>query len=241
MSTGPSRAERRRARTEAILDAAMAILLHEGVHELTMRRLAKDLSLTPGAMYRYFDSKDAILAGMGQRTLGRYATELNTRETQARAEVAGLETDAAALYVLLARAWHYFALSRDDPAGWRLINLFLVAPRRLIEDTQHARFMALVAAQLQRVAALSEEAVGAGSLQPGKGLDRALAIFATLNGHLQYMKLATTSGLGFRPEDTVYIGLNSLLAGWGATEDARQAAWAHLRRHTAQGPSASEA
>ena len=90
MTTGSTRAERRRARTEAIIDAAMNILLDEGVHAVTMRRLAKDLSLTPGAMYRYFDGKDAILVGMGQRTLGRYAQELNTRETRAARETEGL-------------------------------------------------------------------------------------------------------------------------------------------------------
>jgi len=232
MSTKPTRAEKRRARIEAILDAAMAILLEEGAHALTMRRLARDLALTPGAMYRYFDGKDAILAGLGQRTLGRYAEQLNAREMQARGEVADLSPEAAAVYILLARVWHYFTLSLDDMAGWRLVNLFLVAPRRLIEDDQHARFMALVAAQLQRVAALTQEAVGAGALTPGHGMDRALAVFATLNGHLQYTKLATTSGLGFTPTHTVRVGLDGLLAGWGATENARSAAWKHLERST---------
>lgn len=230
MTTGTTRAERRRARTEAILDAAMTIVLEEGTEALTMRRLGRDVGVTPGAMYRYFDSKDSILAGLGQRTLGRYARALQARETTARTEAESLSPEGAALFVLLARVWHYFALSLDDPAGWRLVNLFMVAPRRLIEDTLHERFMALVSAQLQRVAALTEEAVGAGALQPGVGLDRSLAIFATLNGHLQYMKLATTSGLGFTPEHTVVVGLDGLLAGWGAPEAVRTEAWTHLDR-----------
>ncbi len=206
----------------------MAILLDEGVHALTMRRLARDLSLTPGAMYRYFDSKDAILAGMGQRTLGRYATELNAREARARDEANDLSPESEALYVLLARTWTYFALSMDDPAGWQLINLFLVAPRRLIDDVHHARFIALVSAQLQRVAALTEEAVAAGALRPANALDRALALFATLNGHLQLLKLASTSGLGFQPAHTLHAGLDGLLAGWGASDEVRHTAWARL-------------
>ena len=194
----------------------MQILLDEGSHALTMRRLAKDLSITPGAMYRYFDSKDAILVGLGQRTLGRYARELNEREARARQEAVDLEVKVSSLYVLLARSWHYFVLSREDPAGWRLVNLFLVAPRQLIEDDQHVRFMALVSVQLQRAAALAGEAVAMGALSPGGGMDRALALFATLNGHLQYMKLAQSSGLGFDPAHTVRVGLDGLLAGWGA-------------------------
>lgn len=229
--TQPSstRAERRKARTEAILDAAMHLLLEEGAEALTMRRLGKALSLTPGAMYRYFDGKDAIMAGLGQRTLGRYARELNAHETEARGRVVDADPIVAALYVLLARSWHYFALSIEDPAGWRLVNLFLVAPRQLVQDDQHARFMALVSAQLQRVAALTGEAVAAGALQPGNGMERALALFATLNGHLQYQKLARTSGLDFDPADTVRVGIEGLIAGWGAPPEAHATAWALLR------------
>jgi len=231
MST--ARQARRRARIESILDAAMTIVLDDGVHALTMRRLATAVGLTPGAMYRYFDGKDAILARLGQRTLGRYADALDLRESDARYEAqrAFLDDDAAALYALLARAWRYFELSVEDPAGWRLINLFLVSPRRIIEDQTHLRLMALVSAQLQRVAALSDEAVGAGALRPGRGLNRALVVFATLNGHLQYLKLAHTSGLGFTPAHTVSLGLDTVLAGWGARAEARDAAWKLLRHH----------
>ena len=168
-----------------------------------------------------------------QRTLGRYADALDLRESDARYEAqrAFLDDDAAALYALLARAWRYFELSVEDPAGWRLINLFLVSPRRIIEDQTHLRLMALVSAQLQRVAALSDEAVGAGALRPGRGLNRALVVFATLNGHLQYLKLAHTSGLGFTPAHTVSLGLDTVLAGWGARAEARDAAWKLLRHH----------
>ena len=223
---------RRRERTAAILDAAMTIVLEEGAHALTMRKLATAVALTPGAVYRYFDGKAIILARLGQRTLGRYADALDRRETAARAEAyeAGLTAEATALYALLARSWHYFHLSVDDPAGWRLINLFLVSPTRIIDEQNHLRMMALVSAQLSRVAALSDEAVGAGALSPGRGLDRALVVFATLNGHLQYIKLAQTSGLGFTPEETVFHGLDTILAGWGASSDARTAAWKLLRK-----------
>ena len=223
---------KRRERTEAILDAAMTIVLEEGAQTLTMRKLAKEVGLTPGAVYRYFDGKAVILARIGQRTLGRYAEALDLRETDARAEArqAGLTTEATALYTLLARSWHYFSLSVEDPAGWQLINLFLVSPRRIIDEDNHLRMMALFSSQLQRVAALSDHAVGVGALAPGRGLDRALVVFAALNGHLQYLKLAHTSGLGFTPEQTVFNGLDAILAGWGAPDDARAAAWELLRK-----------
>lgn len=226
------RQAKRRERTEAILDAAMTMVLNEGAQTLTMRKLAKAVGLTPGAVYRYFDSKSVILARIGQRTLGRYADALDRRETNAgdEAKQAGLTDEATALYALLARSWHYFQLSVDDPAGWQLINLFLVSPRRIIDEENHLRMMAMFSAQLQRVAALTDQAVGAGALSPGRGMDRALVVFATLNGHLQYIKLARTSGMDFTPEETVFHGLDTVLAGWGAASEARADAWDLLRR-----------
>jgi AcrR family transcriptional regulator len=233
VSTGNRRATRRQARVEAILNAAMGILLTEGTDALTMRRLAKAVGLTPGAAYRYFPSKDDILAHLGQRTLSRYTESLHAREMAARAEGRSLPPEAAALYVLLSRTWHYFQLSVNDAAGWRLINLFLVDPRRLIDNNAHASFMAMVAAQLQHVAAITQEAVAVNALHPGPSMDRALAILATLNGHLQYLKLANTSHLGFTPHQTLRFGLEGLLMGWGADSALLQLTWTHLAQHAA--------
>ncbi len=51
------------ARTR-ILHEARGIVATESYDALSMRRLAEALGLTPGALYRYFDSKDAVMLAL---------------------------------------------------------------------------------------------------------------------------------------------------------------------------------
>jgi AcrR family transcriptional regulator len=221
------RARRRLARREAILDAAMRIVVEEGPRGLQMRQLATELELSPGAVYRYFDGKDAIIAALGHRILGRYGAAMDDREARSRAHGRSLPPETAALHGVLARAWSYFSLSMGDPGAWRLVNLFLVDKHQLITGEAHDRFMAAVAAQVGRVGALLDDAVAAGALRPGPGLPRALAIVGTLNGHLQFLKMAEQSTAPFEPGQILRLALSTLLIGWGADPGRIAAAWAH--------------
>jgi AcrR family transcriptional regulator len=52
---------------EAILGAAMKLFLDESFEKTTMRRIAKAIEYTPGALYSYFKDKDEILFALHQR------------------------------------------------------------------------------------------------------------------------------------------------------------------------------
>src|SRR5262245_1975511 len=65
------RRDERDARVEWILDAALEIVVAEGSAALTTPALAKRLGYTPAAFYRYFESKDALLAALEMRTAER--------------------------------------------------------------------------------------------------------------------------------------------------------------------------
>lgn len=225
--------QRRQARIEAILDAAMRIVIDEGPRGLAMRELATELQLSPGAVYRYFDGKDAIIAALAHRTLARYARSLDDIEEAARREARGLPDGVGALLVLIRRVHGYWALSVADPGAWRLINLFLVNPRRLITGAAHDRFMASVSMQIQRLAALTESCVASGALGAGHGVERALVLIAALNGSLQYLKMAASSPVPFSPEDTLKAAVDACLRGWGANDATLAAAWAHLQQDLA--------
>jgi AcrR family transcriptional regulator len=54
---------------EKVLAAALAIADAEGLEALSFRRLAADLGVTPMALYRYVDGKDALLDGIGDLVL----------------------------------------------------------------------------------------------------------------------------------------------------------------------------
>ncbi|CAH1664218.1 TetR family transcriptional regulator [Hyphomicrobiales bacterium] len=50
-----------------ILDAAERVFARAGFHAATMQDVAAEAGMSPGNLYRYFSSKDAIIAGMSER------------------------------------------------------------------------------------------------------------------------------------------------------------------------------
>jgi TetR/AcrR family transcriptional regulator, tetracycline repressor protein len=57
------------SRRDEVLEAALDLLDDVGLAALTTRRLAERLGVRPGALYRHFDSKQALLVAMVDRTL----------------------------------------------------------------------------------------------------------------------------------------------------------------------------
>ena len=95
------RARRRDANLARILDAAMELVAGGGLEALSMGRLAAAVDYTPGALYRYFPSKDALLARFDHE----YCTDLLRRaggNLSQAARTAGLERKY--LYKVLERA-----------------------------------------------------------------------------------------------------------------------------------------
>lgn len=52
-----------------LVDAATAILDNFGIADLTMRRLARELSVSPGALYWHFANKQELLGAVSDRIL----------------------------------------------------------------------------------------------------------------------------------------------------------------------------
>lgn len=60
-----------KARREQILKAASALFSRKGFHKTTMRDICRKTRLSPGAVYRYFKSKEDIIKAMAEDELGR--------------------------------------------------------------------------------------------------------------------------------------------------------------------------
>jgi TetR/AcrR family transcriptional regulator, repressor for uid operon len=54
-------------RRQQILDAAASCFSHRGFHPTTMQDICKEAELSPGAVYRYFPSKESIIQAMCER------------------------------------------------------------------------------------------------------------------------------------------------------------------------------
>jgi TetR/AcrR family transcriptional regulator, transcriptional repressor of aconitase len=101
------------SRRRQIMDAAIACFAREGFHRTTMQDIVGETGLSAGAIYRYFRSKEDIVAAI--------AAEHHAAEAAAFAEV-GTGDDVGAALRQLARA----SLGRlADPAEqqWRRITV----------------------------------------------------------------------------------------------------------------------
>jgi AcrR family transcriptional regulator len=74
--------EKRSLKTRtAILDAAINIINAEGIKELSIRRIAREIDYSPAALYEYFKSKEDILDALCQLVDARLATYLELAPT----------------------------------------------------------------------------------------------------------------------------------------------------------------
>ena len=65
-----------RARREHILDAAEQCFARAGFHRTTMHDICREAGVSPGALYVYFDSKEALIAGIAERDRAEFAERL---------------------------------------------------------------------------------------------------------------------------------------------------------------------
>lgn len=60
-----------------ILDAAERCIVRSGFHRTTMQDVAAEAGMSPGNLYRYFPSKDAIVAGLAERDRAEVAADFS--------------------------------------------------------------------------------------------------------------------------------------------------------------------
>ncbi|TNC15214.1 TetR/AcrR family transcriptional regulator [Methylobacterium terricola] len=76
-SPTPARLDSTEERRTRILDAAEACFVRHGFHRATMSDVAVEAGMSPGNLYRYFPSKDAIVAGLAERDRAAVAEDFS--------------------------------------------------------------------------------------------------------------------------------------------------------------------
>jgi AcrR family transcriptional regulator len=71
------------ARKNEILDAAFACFRRRGFHQTTMQDICKEAQLSPGAVYRYFRSKEDIIQAAIDRSTAEWAGLISTFRSEA--------------------------------------------------------------------------------------------------------------------------------------------------------------
>lgn len=80
------------ARKNAILDAALRCFTRKGFHRTTMQDICRECELSPGAVYRYFRSKRALIEGVMERDMEQQTALISAVGGSAPNIVAALET-----------------------------------------------------------------------------------------------------------------------------------------------------
>jgi AcrR family transcriptional regulator len=221
-------ADRRELKIEQILDRAMAILEADGLDALTLQRVAQTLGLVTTAMYRYFPSKDALMAALQRRSI-RVISAHFERELSSFGE--GLSDVAAAtgcLARLLTVAELYLALPETHPQEWRFVATLLGDPRELVSDGEVAITAPLLAGFLSEMEKLFVWAERVEALSHGHARERVFAFWAALHGAHCMEKARRVSPSAPSVGEIGRFTSRALLSSWGATPARLAAAQRHL-------------
>lgn len=219
----PGPKARREARRQAVLDAARAQLQQGGFETLTLQRLAKRLGYAVGALYRYFPSKEALLAALEVEVLQELAQRLSEAAEAARAQA-----PFPALAAILAQTRLYAALPQARPDEYRLISFAIADPRVLVPGPEAADVFEAARPIFLALAQDLAEAEDQDLLHAGAPIDRGLVLWSGLQGILQVQKLARVAPELVQPERLARDFTQSLLHGWGAPLEALSQTNLHL-------------
>lgn len=219
----PGSAARRKKRRQAILDEARAVIHEGGLEALKLAPLAKRLGYAVGALYRYFDAKEALIVALEVEVLG----ELERRLARV-SEAARDHAPHPPLTALLARTRRYVGFAETHPEDFALLGFAIGDPRVLVPGPGAADVFEAARPIFAEVAADLEAAAQDGLLEPGAPLDRALVLWSALQGVLQTRKLSRVAPELLDTERLAGELTRSLLRGWGAQPGALDAALTHL-------------
>jgi len=207
---------KRQARLRHITREALALAESEGADGLTLQRLAGRLDYTPGALYRYFASKEALVAELQRIVLTWLGHRTEQCARGALAAAPDLPEGRRALLGVLAAARAFEAFAYEAPVEFGLLSMHLGDPEPRLPDPEAERVYEAAAGLLGALATQLAAAAEAGALRPGAAHARALALWAGLQGAVQTRKLARSAAGKIDPRHVSHELLTTLLLGWGS-------------------------
>jgi AcrR family transcriptional regulator len=104
---------------ETLLDATLRLIDAEGIGAVSLRRVAREAGVSPGAPYHHFADRADLLAALSARGYELLALDLAEATTEARTEArTGTGSPVLPLTRLMRR---YVAFARRQPAYFRLM------------------------------------------------------------------------------------------------------------------------
>ncbi len=102
----PANAQRQSDRQSEILLAAQHCFARMGFHQTSMQQICAEAGMSPGNLYRYFPSKEAIIAGIAERDRAEVAEQF-----------ASADLSLGFFNVIEGLAQHHFVERSDEEVG----------------------------------------------------------------------------------------------------------------------------
>lgn len=204
------RARTRLRKTRAIRQVALELLEDGGLEALSLHQVARQLDWSVAGLYRYFDSKAALITDLECRVFAYYQGLLDALLETPPADV---ENTPLVRTMLVIHHYRHHMLRRR---GWyALIGMTLSDPRPILSQQQGRRVMDHARQLFEQLAAQLQQGVDSGLLDPGNPVERAVVLWIAGQGTLQADKLARLAPDLFE-RDSLFEGLVcGLLHGWG--------------------------
>src|SRR5262245_14232417 len=95
--------QRQSDRRDEILAAAQRCFVRNGFHQTSMQQICAEAGMSPGNLYRYFPSKESLIAGIAERDRAEVAQEF-----------ASADLSHGFFAVLEGMAYHHFSERSDE-------------------------------------------------------------------------------------------------------------------------------
>lgn len=220
------RQERRVARTRELLDAAMDLVVEDGMAGLTIGSLAERVEAAVGAIYRYFPSKTALITALQVRAVEELREVVDA--ALARLDASEAPREVALLAAAIAVPYAYARHLQERPARRMLINRSLAAPAPVLPEEEAFEVDAALRPVLERMVARLSAAAEAGLLEAGDARQRAMLAWAGVQGLSLFVNRDRLQPPELRSPALIAPLLEALLRGWGAEAASARAALAAL-------------
>lgn len=152
----------------ALIEAAIDILAEEGVHTLSLRKVAMRAGVSHAAPYAHFIDKQALIAAVSTEGFKRLYLKLKASSD--------LYPDDP-LKQLIEGGWAYVEFALDDPAHFKIMFSGVIKKERDYPD-----LVAATAVTFHKVEEIVAFCQKAGILKPSPANIMALSIWSTIHG-----------------------------------------------------------
>ena len=203
---------RRRERQDAVISTTLSLIQTYDFRSITMAMIAKEMGASVGGLYRYYESKEAIFAALQIQAIDALDMCLDNAIERSDAEKSRFQRLEDVVRAF--ESWSAFRFK--SPILFQLLDQFISAPERTLDDVSAHTVEHRLAPLLSRLTGLLDAATSAGIFQTADNQARTHILWAAMHGLEHFRKRDDRQAEGMRVDHLRPQLLQAILVGWGA-------------------------